>query len=319
MANKVAFITGASRGIGKVCAFELAEAGFDIAISARTVKEGEEREHSSTLKASDTSPLPGSLESTLAELRSHKVQAMAVQADLLDPASLGAAVTKVLERWGRIDVIVHNGRYIGPGHMDKLMDTPIDLIRKQIEANAIAPLIINQLAMPSMIENGGGAIINITSSSGYSDPPKAAGEGGWSLGYGMSKGAMHRISGILKGELGRHGIRFFSVQPGFISTERIKQDMAKFGFDASRGAPCDVPAKVVRYLATNPEAARYDGKNVEAQQLCHELGLLPGWAGPGSGNGETGGLRYDMSGFNMHRIAMGEKFTDVYGTQAWQD
>ena len=315
MANKVAFITGASRGIGKVCATELADAGFDVAITARTVTEGEQREHSPTIQRSDTSALPGSLEGTIELVRAKGVKGMTVQADLLDSASLGAAVTTVLERWGRIDVIVHNGRYIGPGHMDKLMDTPIELIRRQIEGNVIAPLIINQLAIPSMIANGGGAIVNITSSSGYADPPKAAGEGGWSLGYGMSKGAMHRISGILKGELGQHGIRFFNVQPGFISTERIAQDMAKYGFDASKGAPCDVPAKVVRYLVTDPAADRYDGKNVEAQQLCHELGLLPQWPGPGTGNGETGGLKYDMSGYNMFEVAMGKNFLDVFGTK----
>jgi NAD(P)-dependent dehydrogenase (short-subunit alcohol dehydrogenase family) len=314
MANKVAFITGASRGIGKVCATELADAGFDVAITARTVTEGEEREHSPTLKRSDTSALPGSLEGTIALVKAKGVRGMTVKADLLDPASLGSAVTAVLERWGRIDVIVHNGRYIGPGHMDKLMETPIELIRRQIEANAIAPLIINQLAIPSMLKNGGGAIVNITSSSGYSDPPKAAGEGGWSLGYGMSKGAMHRIAGILKGELGQFGIKFFNLQPGFISTERIAQDMAKFGFDASKGAPCDVPARVVRFLVTDPAAAKYDGKNVEAQQLCHELGLLPAWRGPGTGAGESGGLKYDMSGYNMNQVTKGKRFTDVFGS-----
>jgi NAD(P)-dependent dehydrogenase (short-subunit alcohol dehydrogenase family) len=311
MTNKVAFITGASRGIGKTCAIDLAEAGYDIVVTARTVVEGEQREHSPTLKRTDTSALPGSLESTVDIIRSKGAKAMSVQADLLDPASLGAAVATTLERLGRIDVIVHNGRYIGPGHMDKFMDTPIELIRRQIEGNAIAPLIINQLAIPSMIKNGGGAIVNITSSSGYASPNKPAGDGGWSLGYGMSKGAMHRISGILKGELGQHGIKFFNVQPGFISTERIAQDMAKFGFDASAGAPTDVVAKVVTWLVTNPEADRYDGVNIEAQQFCHEHNLLPVWPGPRSG-GDT--LKYDLSGYNMHQVARGKRFDEVFGS-----
>ena len=314
MANKVAFITGASRGIGKVCATELADAGFDVAITARTVKEGEQREHSSTVARSDTSALPGSLESTIELVRAKGVQGLTLQADLLDPASLGAAVTTVLERWGRIDVIVHNGRYIGPGHMDKLLDTPIELIRRQIEANAIAPLIIDQLALPSMIKNGGGSIVNITSASGYADPPKAAGEGGWGLGYGMSKGAMHRISGVLKGELGHHGINFFNLQPGFIATERIAQDMAKFGFDASKGAPCDVPAKVVRWLVTHPEAAKYSGKNIEGQEFCHEMGLLPEWPGPVKASGvSAGGVKYDGSAYNMYQLMRGKNFLDVFG------
>ena len=63
----------------------------------------------------------------------------------MDRASLGAAAATVLERWGHVDVVVHNGRYIGPGHMDHFMDTPIELIEKQIEANCIAPLILDKL------------------------------------------------------------------------------------------------------------------------------------------------------------------------------
>ena len=59
MTSKVAFVTGASRGIGKVCAQYLARAGYDVAITARTVQEGEAREHSSTLAKSNMKPLPG--------------------------------------------------------------------------------------------------------------------------------------------------------------------------------------------------------------------------------------------------------------------
>jgi NAD(P)-dependent dehydrogenase (short-subunit alcohol dehydrogenase family) len=279
MTRKVAFITGASRGIGKACAIELADAGFDIAIVARTVKEGEAREHSSTLKESDLSPLPGSLESTAAAIRAKGVDAMAIQADLLDPASLGAAVTKVLERKGRIDLVLHNGRYIGPGHMDRFLDTPIALIRTAMDANLFAPLIINQMVLPHMVAQGSGTIINITSAAGYGDPTEPAGKGGWGMSYGLSKGAFQRIAGFIRTELGDQGIRCFNVQPGLIATERIGQDMAKFGIE-NNGAPMEVLGKVARWLATDPGADAYNGKNIEAQYFCHEHKLLPGWAGP---------------------------------------
>src|SRR5689334_22992961 len=109
----VALVTGASRGIGKAIAVELAAAGYDVAILARTVHEGEAREHSSTLKRSDTSPLPGSLDSTAELVRAAGRRCLAVPADLLDHDSLVRAVAIVLADWGHVDVLVNNGRYIG--------------------------------------------------------------------------------------------------------------------------------------------------------------------------------------------------------------
>jgi NAD(P)-dependent dehydrogenase (short-subunit alcohol dehydrogenase family) len=296
--TKVAFITGASRGIGKACALDLAAAGFRVAITARTVDEGEQREHSSTLKDSDLSPLPGSLTGTVQLIEDDGGTAMAVPADLLDPASLGAAVATVVERWGRIDVVVHNGRYIGPGHMDLFLDTPIELLRRQMEGNFFAPLIVNRLVLPQMVERGDGIVVNITSASGYGDPTKPAGQGGWGMGYGTSKGAFHRIAAFLATELGDKGIRCFNVQPGLIATERIGQDMAKFGIE-NKGAPMEVLGKVVRWLCTEPEAEQFNGRNIEAQFFCHERGLLPGWSGP---RPLDNNIRLDTSGADLQRL-----------------
>lgn len=290
--RKVALITGASRGIGKVCAQYLARSGYDVAITARTVQEGEAREHSSTLKRSNTKPLPGSLASTAALIEEEGREAMMVPADLMDPVSLGACVATVLERWGRVDVVVHNGRYIGPGHMDLFIDTPVELIEKQVYANAIAPLHINRLVLPGMIARGIGTLISISSASGYADPTLPAGQGGWGLGYGMSKAAFHRVAGHLATELAGTGVRCFNVQPNLIATERIAADMAEFGIE-NNGAPADVIGVVVQWLLTNPEADALNGQNIEAQFFCHERNLLPGWDGPRANEAP---IRYDLSG-----------------------
>ncbi len=295
MDRRVALVTGASRGIGKVCAQYLARAGHDVAITARSVEEGEEREHSSTLKRSKTTPLPGSLRSTAVLIEEEGREAMMVPADLLDPVSLGVAVTQVIERWGGIDVVVHNGRYIGPGHMDRFIETPVELIEKQVFANAIAPLHINRLVLPGMIERGRGALISISSASGYADPVKPAGDGGWGLGYAMSKGAFHRVAGLLATELAGTGVRAFNVQPNLIATERIAADMAEFGIE-NVGAPADVVAAVVAWLVTDPEAENLNGANIEAQFFCHERGLLPGWGGPIPNEAP---IRYDLSGHTL--------------------
>jgi NAD(P)-dependent dehydrogenase (short-subunit alcohol dehydrogenase family) len=276
--RKVALVTGASRGIGKAIAVELANAGYDVAVIARTVHEGEAREHSSTLKRSDTSPLPGSLDATAAVIQAAGARCLALQADLLDHPSLVHAAATVLTEWGHVDVLVNNGRYIGPGHMDHILDTPVRVLRDHLEANALAPVVLVKEVVPQMIERGGGTVINITSTVAYEDPPEPAGAGGWGLGYAFSKGALHRIAGILAVELRDSNVRAYNVQPGFIATERMQQDMGAFGFDASTGAPVEVMGKVCRWLLESPDAPAHNGQNIQAQPLCSRLGLLPGWS-----------------------------------------
>jgi NAD(P)-dependent dehydrogenase (short-subunit alcohol dehydrogenase family) len=277
-----AFVTGASRGIGKAIAVHLARAGYDVALTARTVAEGEAREHSSTLQRSDTSPLPGSLESTADLVQAEGVRCMTVPADLTDRSSVIAAAKTVLAEWGPVDVLVNNGRYVGPGHMDRFIDTPLELLDLHLEANVMAPLALSKEFLPGMIERGSGVIVNISSGAGYQDPHAPAGDGGWGLGYGMSKGALQRVAGIFFLEMADNGIRSFNVQPGFIATERMFQDMGNFNFDASTGAPPDVVGAVVAWLVTDPDAAEqavagHDARNLEAQDVCRDLGLLPGW------------------------------------------
>ncbi len=294
----VAFVTGASRGIGKACAVHLAGEGFDVAISARSVQEGEGREHSPSVASSNTKPLPGSLATTAKLVEERGRRALTLPADLLDRASLEAAAAALLERWGRVDVVVHNGRYIGPGHMDLFLDTPIELIEKQIEANVLGPLALNKIFLPAMIERGGGTIVDITSASAYADPTEPAGKGGWGMGYGVSKGAFQRVAAFLDVELRDRGIRAYNVQPGFIATERMTADMGAFGFDNS-GAPPDVVGAVVAWLATSPDAPAYSGKTIEAAFFCHERGLLPGWEGP---QPNTNSLRYELAGAALARL-----------------
>jgi NAD(P)-dependent dehydrogenase (short-subunit alcohol dehydrogenase family) len=274
---KVAFVTGASRGIGKAIAIHLARAGFDVAVAARTMVDGEAREHSSTIKKSDTKPLPGSVAATVAQIEAEGRRAMPIFLDLLDRASLGAAVARVEERWGRIDLLVNNGRYVGPGHMDHFVDTPIEVLDRHVQANVLSPLVLIDLVLPGMLARGSGMVVNLTSGSGQMDPPAPAGSGGWGLGYGMSKAAIHRVAGLLAVELGDRGILFFNMDPGYVATERIAQDMAEFGFDNSTGAPTDVIGAATAWLATSPEAPGLNGSVIDGQALCRDRQLLPDW------------------------------------------
>jgi len=273
---KTAFVTGASRGIGKVVAIWLAKAGFDVCVTARSVEPGEQREHSPSASRSDTSPLPGSLSETLAAIEALGRRVMALPADITDPASISAAGTTFLERWGAPDVLVNCARHTGPGHMDKVLDTPLSAIRAVMEGNFFAPFILSRIFGPGMVARGSGVIVNFTSMSAFSTPAKPAGEGGWGITYGASKAAAHRLAGILALELGPAGVLTFNVDPGYTWTERIAQDMGKFGF-APNGAPPEVSGAVTAWLATRPEAAELSGRTIFAQAFCAEHGLLDGW------------------------------------------
>ncbi len=123
--RKVALVTGASRGIGRACAIELARRGFDVVVAARTVTGSERLEHSSTVRKSITTPLPGSLDETAAACRALGTEAQVQKLDLARREDWPAAVGAALGRFGRIDVLVNNGRYVGPGHMDPFEDTPL--------------------------------------------------------------------------------------------------------------------------------------------------------------------------------------------------
>jgi NAD(P)-dependent dehydrogenase (short-subunit alcohol dehydrogenase family) len=278
VADRVAFVTGASRGIGKAVAVHLARAGYEVAILARTQHEGETREHSSTVARSDMSPLPGSLATTATLIRAEGREALVLAGDLLDRASLGAATATVLERWGRVDVLVNNARYIGPGHMDLFLDTPLDLLDKHLDANVMAALVLTRLLLPGMLERGAGLIANVTSGVAWMEPDAPAGAGGWGLGYAISKGALHRVAGVLHAELFDRGVACVNVEPGYVATERIAQDMAAFGYDAAAGAPPDAIGAAVAWLATGDRAREWSGKVFPAQDVCAREKLLPGFA-----------------------------------------
>ena len=200
-----ALVTGASRGMGKVVAVYLARAGFDVAVTARTVDEGEEWEQSTTIHRSEVGSYPGSLTVTAELIEREGVRALAVPADLTDRASMFAAADTVIGAWGGVDVLVNCGRYVGPGHDDKFVDTSLEALDLHMEANVMAPLALIKRVLPGMLERGSGYIINVSSGVAWLDPPAPAGEGGWGLSYGMSKGALQRIAGILAVELGGRG------------------------------------------------------------------------------------------------------------------
>jgi NAD(P)-dependent dehydrogenase (short-subunit alcohol dehydrogenase family) len=270
-----ALVTGASRGIGRASAIALARAGLDVAVTARTAHEGEGVDNSDT---GGGRPLPGSLDETVREIEANGGRAIPVVADLLDPPSLTDAVEQVLATWGRIDVLVNNAVDTGPGSMVPFVELEVEQLERKLFANVVAQAVLIKAVLPAMLAAGTGVIIDVSSHVATADPPAPVGSGGWGLAYAASKAAFHRFAPILAMELGGSGIRIHNVDPGYVETERQKVNAAALGLEGRyRGAPPSVPAAVIAWLATAPDAESLNGQVVQAQRVALQRGLHPDW------------------------------------------
>ena len=120
MERRTAVVTGASRGIGKASAIALAQKGFDVAITARTMLEEDQSPEPSGLSAET---LPGSLKETAEIIRSFKVQAFPFYMDLMERDSLVPTAEAIISKLGHVDVLLSNAVYSGPGNYGRFWTT----------------------------------------------------------------------------------------------------------------------------------------------------------------------------------------------------
>ncbi len=280
MSAPVALVTGASRGIGRAGALALAAAGFDVAITARTEKEGEGRTEPNSVRGDEPSvAVPGSLETTAAEIEARGQRALPITMDLLDETAVRNAPGVVLDAWGRIDVLFNNAIFQGGGTMDRLLDLTPAAMKNLVVGNFVHQVLLVQHVVPHMVERGSGRIINMVSGSARLDPPGPAGAGGWGIGYSASKAAFARVAGGINAEFGSAGVLAFNVDPGNVVTEKRKalsRDRAdKFAANFGSETP-EATGAAVAWLATSDGAPRLVGKWIYAPKLTEDLGLLAG-------------------------------------------
>lgn len=275
--NKVVLVTGASRGIGRETALAFARAGFDVAISARTLEDGQQHAHS--LSGADGKPLPGSLASVAREIQALGRQAWCIPMDLLDAGSVQAAAEQLLREAGGIDVLVNNAIYQGSDLNSTFFELTPETLERMHRGYILAPLLLTQRLLPSMLERGAAVVINVTSGAGESNPPAAAGQGGWGYAYGAGKAAVSRLSGVLKAELGGQGLRAYTVNPGVVTTEALKATIGEAGVQALGvgSAPPPVPAAVICWLAVNDPQGLYQKRTVHAQPFALEHAIVGSW------------------------------------------
>jgi NAD(P)-dependent dehydrogenase (short-subunit alcohol dehydrogenase family) len=224
MKQKVALITGASRGLGLELARTFARNGYQLIITAR----GED-----------------ALESAAHELK-NLTAVESIPGDVADETHVSRLVEAGLNRFGRIDVLINNASELGPSPMPELARYPVPELDRVFRVNVLAPLHLTQLVLPQMLERGDGAILNVTSDAGVEAYPS------WG-GYGTSKAALEHLSRVLSAELEASGIRVYVVDPGDMNTQMHRD--AEPGEDLSNLPLPDVPAPAFLWLVEREQAA----------------------------------------------------------------
>jgi NADP-dependent 3-hydroxy acid dehydrogenase YdfG len=188
LAGKVAFVTGASSGIGEATAVALAEEGARVAVLARR---------------SDR------LEQIVKRIKDTRGEAAPLVADVTNEAQLRAAIRRAKEALGRIDILVNNAGVMLLGNIEGA-DTRE--WRQMLDINVLAIMLACHEILPIMKAQGGGHIVNISSVAGRQV------KAGYS-GYNASKWALGAFSESLRQEVTRQQIRVTVIEPGMVATE----------------------------------------------------------------------------------------------------
>ena len=187
--NKVAIVTGSSRGIGKAMALSLAREGANIVVAART-----ETARPNT---------PGTIHATAAEIEALGAKALPVQCNVREEESIYAMVQRTLDTFGRIDVLVNNA---GVGTYRTFLETNVREWDLLMDIDLRAPFICCKAVAPVMIDQGGGSIINISSHAAtniFSSTIGAQRDSGIALmgqAYGAAKAGLERFTWGLAAE-----------------------------------------------------------------------------------------------------------------------
>lgn len=265
-----AIVTGASRGIGKASAIALAQMGFDVAITARTMSKEDQSPEPSGLS---TAMLPGSLEETAEIIRSFNVQAFPVYMDLMERDNLVPTAEAIIDSLGHVDVLLSNAVYSGPGNYGRFLDNDLDGVADRIFGNVTAQMFFLKPILASMVERGSGTLLFMTSAAAYEAPFAMPGKGGWGSAYTVSKGGFHRLAIQLGYEYGIDGITTLNLQPGLVATERVKIVRGPVENVASLGVEPEVIGEVVAHIASNI-SDYISGETIQLQNVAKELGLI---------------------------------------------
>jgi citronellol/citronellal dehydrogenase len=271
--NKVAIVTGASRGIGKAIAELFATEGARVVCSARTLKEGEH-------------PLEGSLETTVAAIRKAGGEATAVVCDVSEEASGENLVKETRRLYGPIDVLVNNAALT---YFIPLKDFPPRRWMRSFAVNVHGPFMLSRLVLEDMIPGKAGAIVNISSGAAIGPgrgPYRTDSVFRGGVCYGAEKAALERMTQGLAEEVYEYGISVTCLSPSevVVTPGTVFHHLVSGPKD---GEPPELMAKATLLLATEP-LDKVTGLVTYSQQVLKEFGWIDNGRGigidfPGSG------------------------------------
>ena len=222
--NKVAVITGASRGLGRALAEGLARDGWHLVIDARTKDD---------------------LDETAGALR-QQTRTTAIAGDVVDDDHR-ADLAQAADRLGGADLVVHNASTLGGSPPPALGDFPLPALLETFEVNVLAPIALTQLLLPQLRVAAHGAVLAISSDAAVEA------YAGWG-GYGSAKAALDHACAVLARE--EPALRIWSVDPGDLRT-RLQQE-ASPGQDISHlPRPETVVPHLLGLLRDRPPSGRY--------------------------------------------------------------
>jgi NAD(P)-dependent dehydrogenase (short-subunit alcohol dehydrogenase family) len=263
---KVVLVSGGTFGIGRAITFGLAQRGHSVVAFGL-----EAPQVSSTAQHA----IPGLRD----ELAQRGLAAELMEADVSLSADVAKVVERALARFGRIDAVVNNAA-IGP--LGTVLDTDEAVFDRIIAVNLKGPYLTSRAAVPHMISQGGGSIINIGSGAGWGKPNMAV--------YSASKGGVAALSTAMAYDFFHHRIRVNTVIPGGggivsgMSLGRVGGDAARFGKGApgtaaGRVATGDDIANVVAFLLS-PEAETLSGTVIDVGCFAQQGGPIPAKPAP---------------------------------------
>lgn len=253
--TKVALVTGATRGIGRVIALALGRAGFSVVVTGRTMTANTGRHDGMGGVA-----VPGSVAETVAEIEAAGGIGCGLRLDLGDRESIDAAVEEVLERFGRIDLLVNNGIYQGPSVMQKIVDVDLMDAERATIGNFVNQFHLSRLVLKAMIQKGGGRMIFMSTLSSR-EPTK----GNNGLFYTAPKAAFNLIPDYINFEHGADGVSAFLIEPRFTMTDTLRVAWGDAASEVGLGSEARDPeetAKTVVWLATHADAPRFAGASM---------------------------------------------------------